>query len=63
MKVNISGIWKDTKESRKLDIVKKNIAMKILLNQTWRLEVPSLFDFEYFIRQGFYSNFMSQSLF
>ena len=37
---------KTYEKSRKLDIVKKNIARNILLNETWRFETPVLLTFE-----------------
>ena len=37
---------KTYEKSRKLDIVQKNIARIILLNETWRFEIPLLFAFE-----------------
>ena len=37
---------KKYEKSRKLDIVKKNIARNILLNKTWRFETPFLLAFE-----------------
>ena len=37
---------KTYEKSRKLDIVQKNIARNILLNETWRFETSFLFTFE-----------------